>query len=376
VEADSREPRILPSHVPILDEVRGIAILLVIASHLHWVGSADPNFTAVTPWDPINELMTRGFLGVDLFFVLSGFLITSNLLRQAARGQELSVRRFYVDRGFRLLPALYSLLAASTIVAFMERFPMQYQWSSVWRAMTFASNWGYKEIFLRTQDDIGHLWSLAVEAQFYLVWPLIFVLFNRRTINPGRTTIFTIVLILLVILNRAMMWVADEPWLFIYPRTDTRIDALFIGCLVAFAFRSFRPRRVNWRMVALTSTLAWILIAYFLANPSTSFLYLGGFTAMSTLSGLIIYSLVSARSAPSKGLLARAIGWVGRISYGLYLWHLLVFRLIERHVNLPSLSMEILLAITTSFGLAILSYRFIEAPFLLSRKRRKESTTG
>ena len=98
METDPPVPRILPSHVPILDEVRGIAILLVIASHLHWIGSPDPNFTAVTPWDPINELMNRGFLGVDLFFVLSGFLITSNLLRQAARGEELAVRQFYVDQ--------------------------------------------------------------------------------------------------------------------------------------------------------------------------------------------------------------------------------------------------------------------------------------
>ena len=373
METDPPVPRILPSHVPILDEVRGIAILLVIASHLHWIGSPDPNFTAVTPWDPINELMNRGFLGVDLFFVLSGFLITSNLLRQAARGEELAVRQFYVDRGFRLLPALYLLLAVSTVVAIIERFPMQWQWSSVWRAMTFASNWNYEDRFLRTQDDIGHLWSLAVEGQFYLVWPLMFLLLNRRAINTGRTTVFTIILVLLVILNRASLWVAGKPWIFIYPRTDTRIDALFIGCLVAFVYRGFRPRRVNWRLVALTSTLMWILIAYFFASPSTKFVYLGGFTVISILSAFIIYSLVSAPSSPNKGRIARTIGWIGNISYGLYLWHLLIFRLFARHVNLPSLSMKILLAIATSLGLAFLSYRFIETPFLRWRKQQKES---
>ena len=114
----------LPGHVPALDGIRGIAVLQVFVAHFHWIVSTDPYFNAVTPWHWLNKTLEPGFLGVDIFFVLSGFLITALLLKDRERNQPGMFRRFYVRRALRLLPALYAILIVDFFVARWEKFPM------------------------------------------------------------------------------------------------------------------------------------------------------------------------------------------------------------------------------------------------------------
>lgn len=369
MEVGTGQRRFLSKSVPTLDVIRGVAISLVVVSHLHWILSVDPNYSDITPWHFLNVFISRGFLGVDLFFVLSGFLITSNLIRRRSSGGRTSLTEFYLDRLFRLFPALCALLMTSIAVAWWERFPRQYQWNSTWRALLFISNWNYQQIFLRTQDDIGHLWSLAVEGQFYIVWPILFVVACGRSFNIRRLSYSTGLLVLAVVLRRIQLWKSGEPWLFIYPRTDARVDAILIGCLFAVAYGYMDLRRLRNKPTVLAATSLWLVIAYFFADPSRSFLYLGGFTALSILSGTIILCLALEDPQGGSNLIVRILRWLGRKSYGLYLWHLLVFRFVARHLNSSSELLAIGIALITSLGLAQISFSLIERPALKVKRR-------
>ena len=372
MEVGTGQRRLLPKSVSNLDVIRGVAISLVVVSHLHWILSVDPNYSDITPWHFLNVLVSRGFLGVDLFFVLSGFLITSNLIRRRSSGGHTPLTEFYLNRFFRLFPALCALLMTSVAVAWWERFPGQYQWNSTWRALLFISNWNYQQIFLRTQDDIGHLWSLAIEEQFYIVWPILFVIACGRSFDIRRLSFSTGLLAFAVIARRVQLWKSGEPWLFIYPRTDARVDAILIGCLFAVAYGYLDFRRLKIGRTVLVATSLWLVFAYFFADPSRSFLYLGGFTAFSILSGTIILCLSLQDPQAGNNLIVRILRWLGCRSYGLYLWHLLVFRFVARHLDSSSGLLAVGIALITSLGLAQISFSLIEQPALKVKRRLLE----
>lgn len=362
--------RVLPVNVEALDGLRGIAILMVLCCHFHAILDSDPKFDELTPWGFVNKLLLRGFLGVDLFFVLSGFLITSLLFKTSIQNPFKSMRHFYIRRILRLFPALFALLFVSFIVSYFEKFPMKEQWTTTWPAILFISNWNLKWHFLHIQSDVGHLWSLAVEEQFYLIWPSI--LMTLRYFRSPRWTYFLVStsLVALVVIHRFQLWNANEPWLFLYSRTDTRVDSMLVGCLVAFTYRYFQ---INTRVLKILGAIATIVVlplAYRYAGGTQGFLYEGGFTLFAVLFGLIILACVSCESVGTKLLGSRILKWFGKVSYGLYLWHVIIFRVSERHFHYGSNSFRV--ATTTLFSLFVteLSWRFIEQPFLRLKNRR------
>ena len=353
--------RELTQQVTGLNSLRGIAVTAVLFSH---VVTINPDLRTVTPWPWLNQSFSRGFFGVDLFFVLSGFLITSLLFRDAEIGAKPMLRVFYIRRALRILPALYTLLAASLLVALWEGFPLSYQWNSTWSALLFISNWTLKSFFLRTQDDIGHLWSLAVEEQFYLVWPLAFVFLRRFRIHWIAVVTGIFVTVLAVAVYRNHLFHSQVPWLFIYSKTETRADAILIGCLAAYVYR-FAPISLKLlKNLGYIAAMAFVLLAYFYGDQQKGFLYQGGFTLIAILGGVVVLAVAILPSFGGRLLTSRILHWLGQRSYGLYLWHLLVFRIFSRHVTQSPHLLRIALALVVSLAITEMSWRFVERPFI------------
>lgn len=354
----------LPNQVVGLQALRGIAVLLVVVSHLRSVVSTDPYFTKVTPLPWINQALSRGFLGVDLFFVLSGFLITSLLFREAENSIKQKLKSFYYRRVLRILPALYALLIASLVIAIWEKSSLTYQWNSTWSALLFISNWTLEPFFLQTQDDLGHLWSLAVEEQFYIVWPLVFFTLRRWRIHWSVITSAMSLLVLAIALHRNALWNSQVPWLFIYAKTETRADAILIGCVFAYIFRyvSISPKLL--KILGYASVVSLVVVAYFYSDFKKGFLYQGGFSLMAFLTGVVILAVVLVPSFGGPLVNSRMLIWWGERSYGIYLWHSLIFRIFGRHEFFGSTLVRIVIAVVISLVVAEISWRIIERPFI------------
>jgi peptidoglycan/LPS O-acetylase OafA/YrhL len=350
-------------HVPALDGFRGIAVLIVIGAHS----------TLVFRPSLLRTVVPSGFLGVDLFFVLSGFLITALLLTEQMRSptRRISFSRFYLRRALRLLPALFALLAVHAVYVFLTGLPGGIEFRTDVAAVFYVSNWvlvtGH-----HVSSGMQHLWSLAIEEQFYLIWPLVVgtLLGIRRSLKF--TVGALVVAILVVVVWRASLW-KDGTNLFtldyIYMRTDTRADTILVGALAAnlWVRGALLPRHA-------LNVLAWISAAFIAACVMfipywQGFYYKGGLTAVAVAAGIVLLAVVEA-----PGALARVLSWsplrgIGQVSYGLYLWHLPVFVAVQRYgSDWPALA-QWLVALAITAAATWLSWHFVETPFLRLKTR-------
>lgn len=341
---------------PELDGLRGVAILLVVLMH-------------ATGWPP------GGGVGVDIFFTLSGFLITTILLEEWQTRAAISLLHFYARRALRLAPALVTLLCAylalSLIIPYDDR-PLRLE--AVAYSIAYLSNWpmafGHPIAYL---GGIAHLWSLGVEEQFYLLWPTALTVCLARSWHWVRVVKLLITLIGVASAWRMYLIVQGATAMRLQYGTDTRIDQFLIGCLVAFAF-TYGPRvEVSPRIYKTASIIALVLLAtialseewrtslwrYSLGLPLTS----------ASVICLIQTCLTSAFPALSALLRARWLVLLGLISYSLYVWHTLVIYYVE--ATLPHLwpPLTSTVALAGSLGAACSSYYLIELPFLRHKKR-------
>ena len=363
------QPRNLPAHLPALDALRGLAVLAVVISHLPVIIWLDPGFRGLTPWNEVNQIVSRGFLGVDLFFVLSGFLITSILLKDSLTKRPRQLLHFYMRRVLRILPALWALLLASLAVAVWEDFPLISQWNSTWRALLFVSNWNLASFSSQRQNDLGHLWSLAVEEQFYLLWPAIFVLLRRIRVNLYTMMGLVTAGIVLVIRHRLNQWNSNVQWLFIYQQTSARVDAILIGCLCAFVYRHFQLPGKSLKALGCFSVISVLFLAYRYGAITDPFLYKGGFTLIAILFSIIMLTSITQPTFGHRIFHSGILQYFGRKSYGLYLWHLLTFNVFSRHVHFGPGFVRIMIAVTASLVLTEVSWRLIESPVLALKNR-------
>ncbi len=364
----ARSERNLPAHVVGLDGIRGVAVLLVFISHFHWILSPDPFLTKVTPWHFINRTFEAGFMGVDIFFVLSGFLITSLLMKDRSTNQKNLFRRFYRRRALRLLPALYALLLADFFVSRWENFPGDIQWRTTWHAILFLNNWNIVNNFDEAQNDLGHLWSLGIEEQFYLIWPLTLWLLAKLKI-PSKMMIPLILFASLVVMaHRTSLWNEGTSWIILYVRTDTRLDSLLIGAMFAYVYRHFQVPSKILNSVATLSFIGLIYIKYVLYK--SPFIFEMGYTIIALLAGFIILSVVEGVFFVQKVFTWRPLTMIGKVSYGLYLWHMPIFLLFGRHVTSGPKPLRILIGIVIASVVTSLSWFFIEKPFLNIKNRR------
>ena len=362
--------------MPGLDGLRAIAVLGVVLYHLG------------LPWMP------GGFLGVDVFFVLSGFLITTLVIEEVERTGRLSLRDFYLRRARRLLPGLFLLLAVLSVLAVVvlpeERGELR---RDVTAALLYVSNWSYiltEQSYFEAMGRpplLQHLWSLAVEEQFYLMWPVAVAVVLAYGRTCGRRHLRRIALIAAVVSTAWMGLLAvrngypvpNDPSR-VYFGTDTHAMGLLLGAALATCWSpwrlwrcdsswltSHRPtsQRAGTAVVDLVgiAALAGVLWMFLTVGEFSPWLYRGGFFAVTACTALLVAAV-----AHPAGLLGRALGsqplrYLGERSYGIYLWHWPLALLTRPGVELPIDGWaSVALRLALILAAAELSYRYVERP--------------
>ncbi|MBM4360959.1 MAG: acyltransferase, partial [Deltaproteobacteria bacterium] len=299
-------------HFPALDGLRGLALAGVLLFHAQGT-------------------LVGGYLGVDLFFVLSGFLITGLLCAEHEATHGIALRDFWIRRARRLLPALVALMPAIALYAWFvvaphERHGLRLDalatlgYVANWRAL--LANKSYWDLFA-APSPLEHTWSLAIEEQFYLLWPLV-VAFVLRA--KGRRTLFGVTLVLTALSIVAMLVLYDpkQPSR-VYLGTDTRAAGLFVGALLAMRLEPSKAlagaRRTSLDALGFAA-LVGLAVAWTRLEGSSPLLYRGGLW----LTELGVLVLIACATVGREGLVARLLAvpplrWLGTLSYGAYLWH-------------------------------------------------------
>jgi peptidoglycan/LPS O-acetylase OafA/YrhL len=337
-------------YMPALDGLRALAVGGVLAFHAGYIRA--------------------GFLGVDLFFVLSGYLITSLLLVESARHGRIALGRFWARRARRLLPAVLLVLCGVSAYAAFAAAPTELARirADAWATLLYFANWHsiYAEqtywALFSTPSPLHHTWSLAIEEQFYLLWPVAMALVAAR-FSPKKIAVACAALAVVSAGVMAALYHPDDTSRAYYG-TDARACALLVGAtLAAWTARSPRvPSRRILEPAALVAAAALALVWYF-ADGKAPFLYRGGFLA----SELAVAVVLAAASHPEPGALARVLSlaplrYVGKISYGIYLWHWPVFvALTEPRLGFGGAAL-LAARLASSFALAAACYHLVELP--------------
>jgi peptidoglycan/LPS O-acetylase OafA/YrhL len=340
--------------VPALDGFRGVAVLVVMLYHSAYIA----------PWFR-GHIIDDGLLGVDMFFVLSGFLITALLLGEQARRHRTRLGAFYRRRALRLLPALIVLLIAHSIYALVTDLPGGAERSSVLSVLFYYSNTAVRTG--PTAFGLGHLWSLAVEEQFYVVWPLCLVLLLGIRRRTATVVALMIGAIAIVAIHRTIVFHDGVTPLLAYSSTPLRIDSLLVGALLAQCWvRGVLPKRG----LQIGAWLSLVFVAYAIGHGmSWAFYFEGGFTLIAVAFAIMIAALLETSWSLRRVLTLAPLRSMGRVSYGLYIWHLPVWFAVARATQGWSDPARFTLAIVLTALPVALSWHLVERPFLRLKDR-------
>jgi peptidoglycan/LPS O-acetylase OafA/YrhL len=347
--------------MPALDGVRALAIAAVLFYH----GGI--------------PLLPGGFLGVDVFFVLSGFLITSLLLNEYARTGAISLSGFYWNRARRLLPAFVTMLF---VVATFASLFMQDSVASTWRDLPWAldglSNWW---LVLHQQsyfESIGrpllfqHTWSLAVEAQFYALWPCVLLLvlpvFGKRAVGLIALVLGVASAAASLFLGAHLSLASSESVSHLYFGTDTRSMGLFLGAALAALWRpaaALAPGglRLTLSLAGLLPPVALIALFFLIDEKAGGAQWVVGFPICAILTALLVVAATVPGSLIGTLLSVRPMRWIGERSYGMYLWHWPIFQATRPGIDFPFVGpYNLVFRLLLTAIVAELSYRFVEMP--------------
>ena len=346
------------SYKPALDGIRALAVAAVLAYHggMSWAKG--------------------GFLGVDAFFVLSGYLITSLLLTEWQTNSGIGLIAFWSRRARRLLPALFLMLAGVAFYAVVFARPLELGTirSDAIATIAYVANWrqifsgqSYFQQFL-LPSPLVHTWSLAIEEQYYIVWPLLLLSVLRLCrVSLGRLLVMTLMLAAASALLMALLFHPGADPSRAYYGTDTRAQSLLIGGALAMLLTLVGPVRDDLarRLLQIGGFQCAAVIGFLWVTTSGDniFLYRGGFLFLALAVGVIIAAVVQ----PNAGLLSRALSLpplraLGLVSYGVYLWHWPVYMMMTPgRVGLGEYPLFAVRVLTT-VAVAALSYYLIEMP--------------
>jgi len=337
-------------HRPALDGLRAVAVLLVLAAHTRtFTGDVD-----------------GGNVGVTIFFTLSGFLITSVLLQQRDRTGRITLSEFYRRRALRLVPAMLVTIALAVAVEIVVLGRIG-DWSLILGSLTYTSNFVMVDGTFPTPTGLGHMWSLGIEEQFYLVWPLVVIVVARFA--KLRLAIGLVYVVLAVAVVRVVLAGHVAGWARVYFAPDMRADSLLIGCAVAFAFHGARVGRRSHGWVVVPAA-AVILLDMRVSATAANLTNMITPLVVGLSAGALVWSIAL---GGQRWLAARPLVWVGKRSYGLYLYQGPVLLGVHQTLGLHRWA-DYLVSVPLIFGCAALSWRYVEQPFLQRRSADASNT--
>ncbi len=369
-------------YLPGLDGMRALAVVAVMIYHAN------------------SDWLKGGFLGVEVFFVISGYLITLLLISEKERSDTVDMKQFWLRRARRLLPALFAMLFALTVwTALFERSTLGKLRGDLVAAVGYSSNWYqiYTGAGYSAANDFAplrHLWSLAVEEQFYLIWPIVMVLLlrvgSRRIANLSRWLVgaaLAITILIALLYHRGPIGTPDVTpeayWHiggrniakadFLYLSTFTRAGGLLLGAAFAMVWRPVALMRGPVRArgplldgfgaagLSILALMMWS-VGFVGSRGADPLLFRGGFLLSAVATLAVIAAVTHPLTLASKGLSIPPLVWIGVRSYGLYLYHWPIYQLIRniagRHMKLH----EFVFAIALTLVVTELSYRYVETP--------------
>jgi peptidoglycan/LPS O-acetylase OafA/YrhL len=376
-------------YLPGLDGIRALAVVAVMVYH------------ANSSW------LSGGFLGVEMFFVISGYLITLLIIAERERTYRVSLVNFWIRRARRLLPALFVMMLLVTVyTVFFERSAVGQLRGDVIGGLLYSSNWyqlfvglGYTAAF--DFAPLRHLWSLAVEEQFYVIWPVVMVLLlgRRGTRKIADISRWLVIVAVGITIASALLYhpgVIAEPSVtpaaywniggraiskldFLYIGTLSRLPGILLGAAFAVLWRPYAVARGSLRnkgpvfdvfALGAVAVLAWLCWNLYLVTPSGAAdarLFRGGLF-LASLSTIVVIAAVSHPEARANRVLGnRVFVWVGLRSYGLYLYHWPVYQAIRKLAGNKLTVHQFALAMVLSLVITELSYRFVETPVRTGR---------
>lgn len=330
---------------PALDGLRAVAVMLVFLFHARL-----PGFEA-------------GFLGVDVFFVLSGYLITTLLLAELDRTGSIDWRRFVLRRLWRLAPAVVALCAVFLLVAPFVFPNARSPVLDVFLTLSYMSD--LTVALLNQPQVLSHSWSLSVEEHFYLFWPLVLLALWR--LGAGKLLATLAVLYLLASVWRVGVLASGADWWVVYFRLDTRLSGLMFGACLAALCRVIS-------MAGLTERAKWLLVGGVVLAVALvrsggwrdNGMLIYGVTAAEFATATLILTVVDGRGVVARLLSFAPLSWLGKLSYSLYLWHYPVLRYLRDYGDWQ---IALLLGLPVSLALAALSYATVERWGLKMRTR-------
>lgn len=354
---------------PALDGLRGLAVLVVIGVHL--------------------GLIAGGYVGVDVFFALSGFLITALLYEEWDRTGTIALRQFYKRRVRRLLPALLALLAGFAVVMLvLHPFAGLWPLGRLIAATLLAANNWVTALVPRHGQVLGALmptWTLSQEVQFYLLWPFALWWLLRWRVRP-RAILAILAVAMLLLLGAGALMSHAYPAYNSYTSPFDRGAELLLGCAAAILWREgLVPAPLRWPVVGWIAAGALVYALSVAATPDRAW-----YLSAAVLGAVVIINMLGearragdagapSRTARAPQLLERLIGgpplrYTGKISYGIYLYHLPIYYLLWTYVPGRSPYFYAPIVISASFGLAAASWHLIEAPIVHNKRQRRPGT--
>ncbi|MDO4631442.1 MAG: acyltransferase family protein [Corynebacterium sp.] len=361
----TQKPRFKIRRVLAIDGLRGLAVLVVVLYHF------------------FHQAAPGGFMGVDMFFVLSGFLITSLLLREQAVTDRINLLQFWKRRVRRIFPAAFTVLFVVTAIAgIIGGDAAVGLFNQFLGTIFFANNWvqiaGSESYFADSGVQIfAHYWSLAVEEQFYVIFPLIFILLAKLQPKIAKTTIVALILISFALMLRFYDPAADPTR--VYYGTDTHSFGLLIGVLVAYLTTTTNPAAEtdSWpvkilcnhaKLTTTTAVVAFILLLLmvFTVADTSAFTYRGGLLLASILTAIVLTTLLIETGPIHAIMVHPVLRWLGERSFSLYLWHWPIVVLIKQltlnnHMVLSQWTIGAI-AFALSIPISHYSYMWIETP--------------